>query len=258
MTPVPKSASQPTLVTLASGFGSPDDVVVMPSGDILFGDFTNKAINIIRGGASPVALAIGFNEPEGIVIAPDGAIIVAEQGTNRIIAVDPATGAKKMLRQLVNTSGQDGVDGLGLDLATGDILIPDSPNGRLLRMSRDGTRLQTIATSFVRPTGAAVESTGTILVADEFGNAVYRINADGSHRTKLASIFQPDDVIVGADGSIYANSLGGDIVRIDPRTNKVQTLTSGLKLPHGLGIDAQGDLILAEAGRNRILKLVLH
>ncbi len=240
---------------LANGFGSPDDLAVTSSGDILFGDFSNKAINILRPGGKPAPIATGLNEPEGIVVARDGAVLVAEQGANRIIEVGPGTGAKKVLRQLENSTGKDGVDGLGIDPANGDILIPDSPNGRLLRMSRDGGRLQTIASGFVRPTGAAVEPGGTIVVADEFGNAVYRLNKSGG-RTLLAHIYQPDDVVVDASGSIYVNSLGGDIVRIDPTGGQVHVLTSGLKLPHGLGIDPQGNLIIAEAGRNRIIRLV--
>jgi sugar lactone lactonase YvrE len=243
------------LQTLASGFGSPDDLTVTPSGDIIFGDFGNNAINILTPGGTPRVLATGFNEPEGIVVAKDGALIVAEQGTNRILEVDPQTGAKKVLRQLVNNTGQDGVDGIGLDPATGDILIPDSPYGRLLRMNRDGSSLQTIASGFVRPTGAAVEPDGTIIVAEEFGNVVDKVNKDGSH-TRLATIFQPDDVVVGSDGSIYANSLGGEIARIDPTSGKLTSLTSGLNLPHGLGI-LGNELYIAEAGRNRILELSL-
>lgn len=244
-----------TLSLIAQGYGSPDDLVVTPSGDIVFGDFSNKALNIIRGGTGNAApLATGIVEPEGIVIAKDGALIVADQATNRMLEVDPRTGAQRTLRKLVNNTKKEGVDGLSLDPATGDILIPDSPNGRLLRMSRDGSRLQTIVTGFVRPTGAAVEKNGSIIVADEFGNAVYRLLKNG-RRSLIAHIYQPDDVVVGPDGSIYTNSLRGDIDRIDPVTLKVTVLISGLKLPHGLGIDPQGNVVVAEAGRNRIFKL---
>ncbi len=257
MIPTPALAATPTLEVLASGFGSPDDVAVTPAGDILFGDFTNKAINILRPGDKPIALSTGFSEPEGIVIAKDGAIIVAEQGTNRLIEVDPSTGSKKLLRQLVNNTGKDGVDGVALDPSTGDIIVPDSPNGRILRVSRDGSKLQVIATGFVRPAGAAVEPGGSILVADEFGNQVYRLKPNGS-RVSLAKMYQPDDVVVGTDGNIYANTLGGNIVRIDPATGRTQALISGLKLPHGLAVDLQGNLIIAEAGRNRIMRLVVR
>lgn len=254
-TSTPPGTHRGQIEVVASGFGSPDDLVVAPSGDIIFGDFGNKAVNIIsRGAGQPHALASGLKEPEGLVVTKDGAIIVAEQATNRILEINYQTGHVKLLRQLVNNTGKDGVDGLGIDPSSGDILVADSPNGRLLRMSRDGTSLTTVATGFVRPTGAAVEPGGSIVVVDEFGNAVYRLQSNGS-RTKLAAIYQPDDVIISPDGSIYVNSLGGDIVRIDPVTGQTRVLTSGLKLPHGLGIDSSGRLVIAEAGRNRIFRL---
>lgn len=249
----PLSASS---TTLATAFGNPDDLAIMPSGDILFGDFANKSLNVLRvGSAKPVVLASGFTEPEGIVVAKDGAIIVAEQKNNSLVEVNPVTGAKKTLRVIKNTTGKDGIDGLGLDSFTGDILVPDSPHGSLLRMSRDGSKLTTIATGFVRPTGAAVEAGGTILVADEFGNAVYRLSKSG-RRTVVARIYQPDDVVVGPSGTIYANSLNGNIWAINPTTGAKRIIMSGLKLPHGLGVDKTG-LVIAEAGRNRILRLPL-
>ena len=94
------------------------------------------------------------------------------------------------------------------------------------------------------------------MVADEFGNQVYRLKSDGS-RVSLAHIYQPDDVVVGPDGSIYVNSLGGSIVRIDLATGRTRVLISGLKLPHGLAVDPNGNLVIAEAGRNRIMRLLL-
>ena len=244
-----------TTTTIATAFGSPDDLAIMPSGAILFGDFSNKSLNILRPGASPAALATGFTEPEGIVVTKDGAIIVAEQKNNSLVEVNPASGAKKTLRVIKNTTGKDGIDGIGLDPFTGDILVPDSPHGTLLRMSRDGSKLTTIATGFVRPTGAAVEANGSILVADEFGNVVYRLSKTGK-RTFVAHIYQPDDVIVGPSGTIYANSLNGNIWAINPNTLVRHIVLSGLKLPHGLAVDKSG-LVIVDAGHNRILRLPL-
>ena len=241
---------------IARGFGSPDDLAVDPrDGAIYFGDFGNGAINRIPpAGGTPVAVATGFKEPEGIAVTPDGRLIVVEQGTNSLWDVDPATGEKRLLRRLENTTGQDGVDGISLDPATGDVLIPDSPNGRLLSMSRDGASLRTLASGFVRPTGVATLPGGDRLVADEFGNALYRLTPDGK-RTRIATMYQPDDVVVDAAGMAYVNSLNGYIYRVDPSTGARATLTSGLLLPHGIGVDSQGRIVVAEATRNRIFRL---
>ena len=110
--PVPPSATPAhgQVIVLASGFGSPDDLAVDPrDGTIYFGDFSNNAINRLDpAGGTPQPVVTGINEPEGIVVLGDGRLIVAEQKTNRILLVDPATGTKQLLRQLVNTPGRTG------------------------------------------------------------------------------------------------------------------------------------------------------
>jgi len=247
----------PGVTVLASGFGSPDDLAVDPrDGTIYFGDFANNAVNRLPpDGGTPVPVATGIQEPEGIVVLDDGRLIVAEQKTNRILLVDPRDGSKRLLRQMENTTGQDGIDGLGIDRTNGELLVPDSPNNRMLAMSLDGTALRVIARGFQRPTGAARLPGGDILVAAEFGNALYRVTPAGKS-TRIATMYQPDDVVVDAQGMAYVNSLGGAIYKVDPDTGTRTTLLTGLKLPHGLDVDPQGRLVIAEAGRNRIFRLV--
>ena len=73
--PSPKADTTPRMEVLRPGFGNPYDIAITPAGDIVFGDFTNQAINIFRPGGTPTVIAGGFKEPEGIVIALDGVII---------------------------------------------------------------------------------------------------------------------------------------------------------------------------------------
>ena len=258
-TPTPLPTAPPTATPgiglLARGFGSPDDLAIDPrTGVIYFGDFSNGAVNQISAtGGIAAAIATGFKEPEGIAVTPDGALIVVEQKDNQIWEVALPGGAKRLLRQLVNRTGKDGVDGIALDPATGEVLIPDSPNGQLLAMSRDGATLRTIATGFVRPTGVVALPGGDYLVADEFGNTLYRVTPAGRKRV-VSTMYQPDDVVLDAQGRAYVNALGGNIYRVDLTTGDRTTLLSGLKLPHGLGIDAEGNVVVTEAGRNRIFR----
>jgi len=240
-----------------TAFGSPDDLTVdLHNGMIYFGDFGNGAINrLAPDGSPPQPVATGFREPEGLAVAADGSLVVVEQATNRLWRVDPAQGTKRLLRQLVNTTGQDGVDGLAIDPASGAILVPDSPNGRLLALSPDGSTLRTIAAGFTRPTGVALLPGGDLLVADEFGNTLDRVTPAG-HKTVLSTMYQPDDVVVDAQGQAYVNGLNGIIYHVDPATGTRTVLLRGLQLPHGLAVDAQGQLVIAEAGRNRISFLV--
>ena len=244
-----------TTTTLATGFGSPDDLAIMPSGAIFFGDFSNKSLNILRPGSSPVALATGFTEPEGIVITKDGAIIVAEQKNNSLVEVNSTTGAKKTLRVINNTTGKDGIDGLGLDPFTGDILVARQPPRHALAHEPRWQQAHHNSDRLHPPHRCGGRGQRLYPCGRRFGNVVYRLSKTGK-RTFVAHIYQPDDVVVGPSGTIYANSLNGNIWAINPKTLVRHVIVSGLKLPHGLGVDKNG-LVLAEAGRNRILRVPL-
>jgi streptogramin lyase len=47
------------------------------------------------------------------------------------------------------------------------------------------------------------------------------------------------------------------IWRINPSTGEKTVLVSGLRSPHGVGLDSHGDVIIADAGLNAIYRLVL-
>ncbi len=251
----PNGSPTPDEKFIADGFGKPDDLTVATDGTLYFSDTANGSINRIPpGGGTPEPIATGLLEPEGIAVTPDDKLIVEEQKTNSIFEFDPANGSKRLIRQLENTTGKDGVDGLAYDRNTGDILVPDSPNGRLLTLSRDGLRLNIIATGFDRPAGAGILPNGDLLVVDEFGNKVYRVTRAGQ-KTVIATMFQPDDVVVDGAGFAYVNALDGTIYRLDPRTGALKSLITGLKAAHGLAVDPQGRIVIAETDRNIIFSI---
>ncbi len=243
---------------LAKGFGGPDDLALMPDGTILFSDIANGTINHIARDGKVTTLLRGLSEPEGIVVLPDGALVVAEQNRNRLVLFRPNSGPPATTwLQLENKTGKPGVDGIARDPATGDILVPDSPNGRVLRVSANAQSVRVIATGLVRPTGAAIEHDGGIVVADEYGNTVQRVRADGRVES-LGHFATPDDVAIDAAGNIFVASLGDNSIRlIDAHTGAVRLIAT-LRNPQGIVVDADGNLIVAEEGLNRIVRLKIR
>jgi hypothetical protein len=69
-------------------------------------------------------------------------------------------------------------------------------------------KLRLLARGLVRPV-AAINWHGAIVVADEYANAVWRVDRHG-HHTKLASVPLPDDLAV-VSGHLVANSLAGAV-----------------------------------------------
>ncbi len=233
-------------------------MAIARDGSILFSDTANGTVNRIGSDGKVTTLVRGLSEPEGIVAMPDGSLIIAEQNKNRLLRFQPSTGQPPTLwLQLENKTSQAGVDGIARDAETGDIIVPDSPNGRVLRVSPDGKNARIVATGFVRPTGVDMEADGSIVVADEFGDAVDRIHANGQVE-RLGKFSTPDDVAVDSKGRIYVASLGDGSIRvIDPQTGEVSLLVT-LRGPQGLAVEANGNLVATEPALNRIVRVQLH
>lgn len=258
LSPFPTLRFPPTITELAKGFGGPDDLALMPDGSILFSDIGNGTIDQIGLDGTVTTLLRGLSEPEGIVILPDGALIVAEQNKNRLLHFHPHSGQPATTwLQLENKTGKPGVDGIARDAATGDIIVPDSPNGRILRVNADAQNVRVIATGLARPTGAAIDRDGSIIVADEYGNAVQRVRADGRVES-LGHFATPDDVAIDAAGNLFVASLGDNSVRLIDAHDGAVRLIATLRNPQGILVDADGNLIVAESGLSRIVRLTIH
>jgi serine/threonine-protein kinase len=183
-------------------------------------------------------------------------MIVAEQGSNRLSRYDFQTKTLTPFLELVNNSQNLGVDGIIRDGS--NLIVPDSPNGTVLEVSSDGKTIQQLASGLVRPTGAWVESSGDWLIADEYGNAVFRLRRDGTLQ-KIADFPIPDDVIEDASGNIFVVALGDDAVHVlTAGTNQDVILVSGLNNPQGIIFDAEGNLIVTDSGNHRLLKVLIH
>ncbi|HLY25623.1 MAG TPA: hypothetical protein VKQ72_04745, partial [Aggregatilineales bacterium] len=183
--------------------------------------------------------------------------IVAEQQDNRLYRLDPTTQKLSLFYDVGNRTPHPGIDGISLDPATGDLLVPDAPSGRILRITSDGQKESVLLTGFVRPTSVALAKDGTLYVCDEYGNAVYAVTPDGK-RTVIARMSLPDDVVLDTDGSLLVNSLDGLVWRVDPVARLQKRLVAGLSQPHGLALDSQDNPIIADAGYGKIFRLVLH
>src|SRR2546425_348936 len=81
--------------------------------------------------------------------------------------LDRRTHAVSQWRAFLNRTGRDGIDGIGPVLPDrdasgnllptgGDVIVPDSPNGVVWRVSADGKTATQIASGMDRPVGAAL------------------------------------------------------------------------------------------------------
>ena len=257
----PPINTHPQIVVLASNLPGPDDLLFAPDGSIYLSDVSDGTIRRYTKDDGLQIYLSGFDEPEGMVILPDGSLVIAEQGKNRLVRYDPNSRTLTTFLNLRNTTNRMGVDGIAFDDHDPNaptIIVPDSPNGTVLRVSLDGKTVTQIASGFVRPTGAWVEPDGSILIADEYGNSLDRIRPGGAVE-KLAALPTPDDVIEDASGNIFVNALGDNAVHLISAATKQNTiLIGGISQPQGLIFDGDGNLIVTDPGNHRLIKLVIH
>jgi sugar lactone lactonase YvrE len=245
----------PSLQTIAVVDGQPDDITVDNQGRLVWGDLATNTVNRLEGGRV-VTVARGISVPEGIVVLPNGSLIVAEQGRDRILRLN-SRGGSTVLYILSPVAGQEGVDGIGRDPTNGDLLIPDSPHGAILRMDETGGYARLVVHGLGRPVAAAVDAHGNILAPDEHLGTLVVVGRRGrvSYRGSLST---PDDVSVARSGRVWVTTLGDNALwALDPGAAPRRVL-SGLANPQGLTLDRCGDPIVVEQNAGRIVRLLLN
>jgi trimeric autotransporter adhesin len=130
--------------------------------------------------------------------------------------------------------------------SAGNLYIADAENRRIRKVTSDGV-ISTVAGtgSFgysgdggpateakLYPWGVSVDSENNLLIADVGGSAIRKVTADGMIRT------------IAGNGS---NGFSGDN---GPAT------AAQLSFPHGVAVDAAGNLFIADSNNNRIRKVV--
>jgi streptogramin lyase len=260
-TPRPPNLSNPAIVVLAENLPGPDDLDLAPDGSLYLSDVVDGTVRQYTPGGRLRVVVSGLSTPEGIVVLPDGSLVIAEQGKNRLVRYDPRTRILTPFLNLENKASALGVDGIALDArpqAAATIVIPDSPNGTLLRASLDGQTVTEIARGFIRPTGAWVEADGSLLVVDETAGTLDRVRPDRTLQ-KLADLPVPDDVVEDSAGDIFVATLGDGAVHVLPAASgRDSVLVAGLSSPQGMTFDADGNLVVTDPGHHRLIKIVIR
>jgi serine/threonine-protein kinase len=244
----------PQVIVLAETFLEPDDLVLAPDSSIYISDVTEGTVKAYTPEGQLNLVLSGLSAPEGMVFLPDGSLVIAEQGTNRLVRYDLQSKTLLPFLDLINRTNNLGVDGILWDGT--NLIVPDSPNGTVLEVSADGKTVRQLTSGLARPTGAWREPNGDLLIADEDGNAVFRLHQDGALE-KVADLSVPDDVIEDTSGNIFVVTLGDNAVHLLTASQDV-ILVSGLKDPQGIIFGADGNLIVTDSGNHRLLRVLIH
>lgn len=280
-----------------SNYGNPTGVAVDGEGNVYFSETWNYSLkkrspdgqitliagSLTQGVIDGVRGDSRFYAPRGVAFLPDGNLVVADS-----VAIRKVTPAGEV-STIAGAAGH--LDGLASDAhflfpqhidfdGADNLYIADTLNHVIRRMSAAG-EVTTLAgkpgftgaqggiadeARFNKPSGLAVQSADSILVADTKNSAIRRINSEGLVTDIANGLEEPVSVTAGPDGIIYA---GGSAKLYVIRPGEApQVLAGSIKgfadgiginakfsTLRGIAIDKDNNLIVADSGNNLIRKV---
>jgi uncharacterized protein (TIGR03437 family) len=256
----------------------PEGVAVGVDGSIYFADSANNrvrrvapggAISTIAGngtagfsGDSGSGPAAQLSTPEGVAADGQGNVYIADSGNNRVRKVTPTGTITTLAGTGTAGSSGDGGPASSAALSTPFGLTLDGA-GNLYITEFSGDRVRKIAA-----VNGAISGSSTISTVA--GNGIGGYSDDGSPAVN-AELNGPKAVAVDAAGDIYIADAANNAVRlVTAATGKISTAVgtgaagftgdlgpataAQLTNPTGLGLDAAGDLFIAD-GSTRVRKV---
>ncbi len=200
------------------------------------------------------------NAPRGLAIDGSNNLYIADTGNNEVREITPAGTTTSIISQLNNPVS------VAVD-AQGSVYIADSGNNRVVEVTPAGTVI-TLA-NINAPLAVAVDASGDVLVAD--ATQIWMVTSDGATSSLIIGLTSPSGLAVASDGSLIIADTGANVVRRLSTSGVMTTIagagTSGfsgdgspalsaqLNAPSGVAIGANGTLLVADSLNNRIRTL---
>jgi sugar lactone lactonase YvrE len=229
----------------------------------------------------------------GVAVASDGTTFIADTKNSTIRRIAPATSSEPgVIRSIAGKWGPtQNVQlsepmGLALDRA-GNLYIADRGANAVIEL-HDATsdtpgRLEIVAHA-AYPTSIAVTPDGSrVFAAAPQVNSVFGFNIQpGASSSKAYSLYGfvqkksnpklsactaisganaeqhgcPAGVAVDGAGDVFlSDPIGNQIIRLDSDLKKITQVTQGVSAPGEIAFDSDGNLFIAEQGRNRISEI---
>lgn len=232
-------------------------------------------ISTVYGGpiaaASP-PISVALFQPMGLDLMPDGSVLLAEYGHNAVHRIDTAGS----MRQIAGNGSkwctwyQGRFAGDGPATAT-ELCMPSAvahdPTGRYVYFAdtynQRVRRVDLVTGDLVTVAGGGVDAPLNLP----------SLVVDGVPAT-AAALHDPSGVAVDAQGNLFVSDTDyGRVRRIDRQTGLITTFAGGglnvnfvasvsvpavaisLRYPSGLAFDAQGNLLIADKGHSRIVRV---
>lgn len=230
-----------------------DDIAVDAAGDIWVSSRAAGRIDELAPDGTEIRSFADSGQPEGLVPLPGGMVVVAEQRTNRLVVLDPSTGALRPLLTIPNPTSNAGIDGIRPSADGSELLVPESPSGRLLEVPVAGGTPTVLATGLGRPVDANQLPSGVVVVATESSPGLLKVT--GGSAQAVGSLTDLDEAVPDR-GLVYVTALGsGELLAVDPISGGSRVLVTGSPSPQGLAALPDGRLLLVDSTRQVLVEV---
>jgi sugar lactone lactonase YvrE len=296
-------------------------VTVDGDGNVYVGDTFNQTVRKITpagvvttlagvagvaGETDGLASVARFFSPKGMATDSAGDLYIADLQNCAIRKITPAGDVRTLAGYEAGSNDGNGIpaqfnspQGVAVDNAGGNVYVADSNNHTVRQITPAGlvsTFAGTAGTSgsadgmgsaagFNSPIGVAVDSVGSVYVADTFNHTIRRITPSGHVITfagspgssgsvdgagSSARFNLPTGVAVDSQGSVYVADTGNHIIRKITPARVVSTLagstgdigsvdgTGGVarfNSPSGVTVDSAGNIYVADTGNNTFRRI---
>ncbi len=247
------------------------------------------------GGDGGPAANAQLYRPSGLAFDSQGRLHIADEGNHRVRRLDADGRIESVAGTGLPGYAGDGGPGLeaALNQPTGLVFddadrlyIADAGNGRIRRLDADGW-VRTVAgngstfpldaggpalgTALLRPVEVKIDRRGRLLIADGEANRIFRMGEDGflsvvagngsrgaaqdGSLADAAELGRPLGFAPDGSGGVFISDTENHRLLHADREGILRVLASGFVRPASLFLDADGALLVAEAGRNEIKRI---
>jgi sugar lactone lactonase YvrE len=197
-------------------------------------------------------LASNLIQPDGLVLDPKGNLYISiETGEGKVLQLSPEGHLSLLI------SGLDRPEGLVLDEKGNLFIAEDRDNARILQWQEG--KLSVLAEPFARPEQMTLDGQGDLCFGENAIHQVTCIDRQGQRKILMK------DTILKPDGIHYCKAYEGYFAGEDlmegrlffiQKDGRFTTVARRLKFPQGMICDSEGNLYLAENGRDRVLRFL--
>jgi tripartite motif-containing protein 71 len=277
--------------TGAGQFGFPYGVALDAAGNIYVADDLNDRVVKLNPQLGFIGAWGGFGGkpgqfafPRAIASDPAGDTYVADTANQRVQVFDPSGNYLRTIGISSRGPGElTAPRGLAVD-PTGRLLISDTTNDRIelypaptFAFGGQWSVVGGVSASFYRPTGIGIDPAGSVYVADRGYGRLLKLWGDGTWLSELGGPSSRGGFQLSGNGAVAVSPATHDVFVADAGHNRVLVFspegaliarwgagegngaagsgTGAFNRPEGVAIGAEGNVLVADTGNDRIVKL---